>query len=302
MESLSEELLKWPEASKEIEEETRKMVEKRHRFWLSFFIIFIAIAAGLLFLKAGGFGICIGVFCFLGAYAAASSYYEDELYLKKGITKEKIRVKTVLLNEVIKRRSHFGRNASIEKYLKISYHMGDERIVRETQKFHYDIDLLGYGLVGFYGKKITVAYYNKEFYILNHVYLEYDEEEKSKEEIELLKDSKTAVRNLVESIDEKQITRKKLIGEFMHQFHFKMWKMLTILSLFADYILAAIFSTAIHSSTYIRAQFVMAGGFTITFFILCMTEWLSCKKYSGRIWSKKKLRKVREKLGSEIPF
>ena len=32
MEYLNKELLKWPEASNEIEEETRKMVEKRHRF------------------------------------------------------------------------------------------------------------------------------------------------------------------------------------------------------------------------------------------------------------------------------
>ncbi len=66
MEYLDNELLKWPEASNEIEEETRKMVQERHRFWFSFFIIFAAIVAGFLFLKAGGFGIFIGIFCFLG--------------------------------------------------------------------------------------------------------------------------------------------------------------------------------------------------------------------------------------------
>lgn len=301
MEYFYKELLKWPEASNEIEEETRKMVQSRHRFWFSFFIIFVAIAAGILFLKAGGFGIFIGILCFLGAYAVASTYYEDELYLKKGITKEKIRVKTVLLQELIIKRHFRYRGVGIDKYFKISYPMGTETVIREIrdEELNYDRDLLGDDLVGLYGKKITIVYYNKEFYVLNHVYPEYDQEEKTKEEIELSKDSNIAVRNIVESIDEKQIIRKKLKEEYAHQYDFKMWKILTILSLFADCILAGIYS--MHSSVYMKGWCVVAGGATVLFSMLCMIEWVSCKKHSSRIWSKKKLRKVHEELGSEAP-
>lgn len=156
MEYLDNELLKWPEASNEIEEETRKMVQERHRFWFSFFIIFAAIVVGFLFLKAGGFGIFIGIFCFLGAYAVASTYYENELYLKKGITKEKIRVKTVLLQELIIKHHVEYAGTGIDKYFKISYPMGKETVTRELreEKLIYNSNLLGYDLVGLYGKKL----------------------------------------------------------------------------------------------------------------------------------------------------
>ena len=294
MEDLDKELLKWAEAPREIEEETRKMVQSRHRFWVSFLKILVAIAAGFIFSKGGAFCICIGIFCYLGAFAEAVTYYEDERYLKKGITKEKIRVKTVLLNEVITRRSNFGRTPSIEKYLKISYYMGDEKIVRETQNFNYDIELLGYDLVGFYGKKITVVYYNKEFYILNHVYLEFDEEEqKAEERTESLKNPETAVRNLVESKDEKQIIRKRLEEEYKHQRDYKMAEYLLILFLFVDGVIGCM---SLCFSGMHRIIYMMAGGFTIFMLGICFMEWVSCRKHSGRIWSKAKLRKVHKEL------
>lgn len=55
MEDLDKELLKWAEAPKVIEEETRKMVQSRHRFWVSFLKILVAIAAGFIFSKGGHF-------------------------------------------------------------------------------------------------------------------------------------------------------------------------------------------------------------------------------------------------------
>ncbi|MBD5543207.1 MAG: hypothetical protein HDR01_02900 [Lachnospiraceae bacterium] len=293
MEDLDKELLKWAEAPREIEEETRKMVQSRHRLWVSFLEVLGAIVMGLINAKAGGFGICISIFCFLAVFVVVLNYYEDERYLKRGITKEKIRVKTVLLHEVITKYTG-SRYSPIDKYLKISYHMGDEKIVRETRYFNYDIGLLGHDLVGLYGKKITVVYYNKEFYILNHVYLEFDEEElKAEERTESLKNPETAVRNLVESKDEKQIIRKRLEEEFKHQRDYKMAEYLLILFLFVDGVIGcmSLCFSGMHGIIY-----VMAGGFTIFMLGICFMEWVSCRKHSGRIWSKAKLRKVNEEL------
>ncbi|MBD5088247.1 MAG: hypothetical protein HDT30_05465 [Clostridiales bacterium] len=61
--------------------------------------------------------------------------------------------------------------------------MGEETVIRELSDsdLHYDVGLLGLDLVGLYGKKITIAYCNKEFYILNHVYPEYDDDLKPEE-------------------------------------------------------------------------------------------------------------------------
>ncbi|MBD5106285.1 MAG: hypothetical protein HDT41_04830 [Lachnospiraceae bacterium] len=293
MEDLDKELLKWAEAPREIEEETRKMVQSRHRLWVSFLEVLGAIVMGFIISKEGVFGICISIFCFLGAFAGALDYYEDERYLKRGITKEKIRVKTVLLHEVITKYTG-SRYSPVDKYLKISYHMGDEKIVRETQNFNYDIGLLGYDLVGFYGKKITVVYYNKEFYILNHVYLEFDEEElKAEERTESLKNSETAVRNLVESKDEKQIIRKRLEEEYKHQRDYKMAEYLLIFFLFVDGVIGCM---SLCFSGMHRVIYMMAGGFTIFMLGICFMEWVSCRKHSGRIWSKAKLRKVHKEL------
>lgn len=134
---------------------------------------------------------------------------------------------------------------------------------------------------------------------MNHVYPEYDQEEKTKEEIQLSKDSNTAVRNLADSIDEKQIIREKLKGEYLHQYNFKMLKILTILSLSVDCILAGIYS--MHSSALMKVWCIIAGGTTVVFAMFFIMEWTSCKKHSGRIWSKKKLRKVNKELGPEAP-
>ncbi|MDE6252411.1 MAG: hypothetical protein K2M78_07190 [Lachnospiraceae bacterium] len=297
MENFDKELLKWEEASKEIEEETREILRIRHRLWITFLITLAAMLQGFVILKyaqSGLIGIIIGIMFIFGAFLEVLTYYEDEQYLKKGIAKEKVRVKTVLLHEIITDRSSASRYSCAKKYLKISYLMGDEMITRELSEFHYDINSLEYDLVGLYGKKITIVYYNKEFYILNHVYLEYDDEEiKPEGKDELLNNSETKVRNLVESKDEEQIKRKKLQEELRRQLDYQLSKYCSIIFIVIGAVILLI--TGIHSRWN-----VVVGGVIGIFLVFRFVTWTSCRKHSGGIWDRAKLRNVQKEIDKKL--
>lgn len=312
MESIYKEVLRWRVASREIEEEVRERVQATHRLGFTCVSASGSILLGIALIGGGAliggisliFLILGGIFFILGGIAIAHSYYSDEKYLNGNGKQEDVRVKTVLLHEVISELVGMGRNAYIKKYLKISYPMEGKTIVRELSlsDFSYDINLLGNDLAGLYGKKITLAHCRKEFYILNHVYLEFDEEEQKPEErTEWLKNAESAVKNLVDSIDEKQIgehtARKKLAEEFKHQFNYKMFKYILNMFLFVDSVIGYVYlCSGMHG---VRYLLMVPCGITIMMLMLCFMEWVSCKKHSGRIWSKKKLRRVHMELGKD---
>lgn len=160
MENFDKELQKWAEASPEIEEETCEMLRSRHRLGISFIRVFVCILMGIVCLKSGlsfhknYFMIAIGIVCILlGGIGELWSFYDDEKYLRMKEKREKTRVKTVLLHEVITDRG-FGVHGQIHKYLKISYIMEGETVDRVLSRFCYDKDTLGLDLVGLYGKKL----------------------------------------------------------------------------------------------------------------------------------------------------
>lgn len=311
MESLYKELQKWTEASKEIEEEAHEMLQRRHRLGYTCIQVFGAILMGIVMFKLGQIlaqedpSIFTKVFfnlgaivCILGGITIGCSYYNDEKYLKGRCTEGKVWVKTVLLREVIIRRSVGYRHVDIYRYLKISYPMGEEMITRELSysDLHYDVDLLGLDLVGLYGKKITIAYCNKQFYILNHVYPEYDDTLKPEEKKDLLKNPETTVRNLVESKDEEQIMKADLQAELEKQMNYKMAKYCSRMV----NIVGVVGWSVLHIAGIKGKGFVILwGGIIVILLILRFWEWLSCKKHSGGIWDRAKMRKVQEELEKE---
>lgn len=313
MEDLDEELFKWAEAPKEIEKEVHEMLERRHSLGYTCLVMFGAILVGIVMFKIEQKlnekypSIFMKVYLdlwaivsILGGIAACCSYYRDEKYLKGRGTQEKVRIKTVLLHEVIIRRYGMGRNATVKSYLKISYPMGDETVTRELSysDLHYDIGLLGLDFIGFYGKKITIAYCNKEFYILNHVYSKYDDEDiKTEGKKELLKDAEPSVKTLAECKDEKQIMRAimraELQEELLNQTNYKMVKyssrMVNIVGVVIWCLLRAVGNDG--------KLFAMCwGGMMVILLIFRFWEWHSCKKKSGDIWDRKKIREVLKEL------
>lgn len=306
MENFYRELLKWDEASKEIEEEAREMLRSRHRLGFTCIKVFGAILMGIVMFKLAQieehssvfikvfFNLCAIVYI-AGGITIGCSYYNDEKYLKGKDTQEKVRVKTVLLHEVITDRG-YGPHGHVHRYLKISYPMGEETIVRKLSysELHYDIDLLGLDLVGLYGKKITIVYCNEEFYILNHVYPEYDDEERKLEgKTGLLKNSETTVRSLVESRDKEQIKRKKLQEELSHQMNYQYSKYCLIIFIVIGGVVWSILG--VHG-----AWSVVVGGAIGIFLVLSFATWVSCKKHSGGIWDKAKLRNVYREIEKKL--
>ena len=308
MESLYKELQKWDEASKEIEEDAREMLQRRHSLGCTCIVVSGAILMGIVMFKIGQIldqenpSIFTKVFfnlgaivCILGGITIGCSYYNDEKYLKGRGTEGKVWVKTVLLREVIIRRSVGYRHVDIYRYLKISYPMGEEMITRELSysDLHYDVDLLGLDLVGLYGKKITIAYCNKEFYILNRVYPEYDDTLKLEEKTELLKDSETIVRNLVECKDEEQIKKADLQADLVKQMNYKMAKYCSRMANIVGVVVWCI----LHMAGIKGKGFVLVWGYMIVMLLIFrFGTWHSCKKYCGGIWDRAKMRKVQEEL------
>lgn len=297
MENFDKELQKWAEASPEIEEEACEMLRSRHRLGISFIRVFLCVLMGIVCLKAGlsfhksYFMIAIGIICILLGIGEIWIFYDDEKYLRMKEKKEKTRVKTVLLHEVITTRG-FGVHGQIHKYLKISYIMEGEAVVRELSSFYYNRDILGLDLVGLYGKKITIAYCNKQFYILNHVYPEYDDDLKPEEKKELLKNPETIVRNLVESKDEEQIKKAELQAELVKQMNYKMAKYCSRMVNIVGGVVLCI--SGVHGT-----WSVFVGGMIGSFLILRFCEWHSCKKHCGGIWDRKKLREISKEMEKE---
>lgn len=309
MEDLDEELFKWAEAPKEIEEEVHERLQRRHSLGHTCLVMFGAILIGIVIFKLEQQfnkqhpSIIMKVYLnfwaivyILGGIVVGCSYFSDEKYLNGRGKEEKVRIKTVLLHEVIIRRYGMGANTTVKRYLKISYPMGDETVTRELSysDLHYDIGLLGLDFIGFYGKKITIAYCNKEFYILNHVYSKYDDEDiKTEGKKELLKDAEPSVKTLAECRDEKQIMRAALQEELLNQTNYKMVKyssrMVNIVGVVVWCLLRIVGNDG-------KMFVVCWGGMVVILLILRFWEWHSCKKKSGDIWDRKKIREVLKEL------